>query len=134
MGFSIRGTVSRADAGCASGVDLVGTVTRAEPTPGEVDQLGFDCDTCKQPAGSWCVYLDIKPPCPPGNWDYEAAKRQRAKRLARYRMNGQPTDRLHNSRATARWEWEQRAGYRATQEYLREWVLEWGWIFKEGPV
>lgn len=109
-------------------------MSRAEPTPSERDQLGFDCDTCKQPAGSWCVYLPIAPPSSARSWDPEASGQFREKRRQRYALNGQPTYRLHNARASALWEWERRAGQRATQEYLRDWLLEWGWIFKEGPV
>jgi hypothetical protein len=42
---------------------------------------------------------------------------------------GTPTDRLHNARYNALWRWVQIQEVRCQQEYLREWLGEFGDIF-----
>lgn len=54
---------------------------------------------------------------------------QRSHLPSRYARVGTPTDRPHNSRHRAVYDWELQAEYLALQEYLREWLEEFGDIF-----
>jgi hypothetical protein len=100
--------------------------------PREEEALVFDCRICGRKSGSWCVYVDVKPPPEWHLWDSVAKRYTRERARKRYELNGKEMSRLHPDRFRSLATWEKRAATRVSQEYLAQWFREHGDIFQEG--
>lgn len=83
--------------------------------------LEFECTLCGAHPGDSCVFIPTL---------YFGAIRSSKRQMARDLLNGTPTQRPHNARFVALWEYEKQERNIAKQQQLRDWFEQHGDIFK----